>query len=495
MSGKTAPTLQKSPITLFLPSACMSYVKSSNICSKGTFHGFVKTTLEVSDALLDSIDMECNHYHLMEIRRQEAVSDMQFSFKDKVFPFSCSMSDEGSVVLHTISQALQQHKFLYFPEEIMIEGHNDNLSLESKGFSKTDCIPVVLSGVTHTIKPEIVLKKDKGVTYYDVTLRNKADIQNFNSAITRNDLFSVMHLIVRIELKDDNSATSKITNIFSSFSGVFLPYLEVITLVYLNWDVNDDWIDCFFAESFVSLSDIVVYVPCSPVPLSGNLPKVPNNMASTRTGNYFDFESSSTSTSSTSSYDTTDDLSSPTHHENQENAVAAPQEPQEEELTFQTLTINNGIVYNIRVVNMESKNATVIYWKRQSGTRSFVVKPDSKSVAILVEYNDSSYCIPINKADYEYPLVCHVLRGLAMYGIVTKSSAISLSLQNGNAISKKATPSSLREKAIICKISDESSSANPSVLTIDIKKHSLSWGKNMLFTSTINNTILSLVGK
>ena len=125
----------------------------------------------------------------------------------------------------------------------------------------------------------------------------------------------------------------------------------------------------------------------------------------------------------------------------------------------------------------------------------FVVKPDIKSVGILVEYNDSSYCIPINKADYEYPLVCHVLRGLAMYGIVTKSSAISLSLQNGNAISKKATPSSLREKAIICKISDESSSANPSVLTIDIKKHSLSWGKNMLFTSTINNTILSLVGK
>lgn len=259
------PVQKDADMNIFLPSACLSYISSTEIYSKEKNNTHAKIKVESRDVLLESVEMVCKHYHLMSAKTTSSNSLLRFSFNGKIYPLDCSLSLEGPKVLAIIARTLQKNKLLYYPEEIAIYGHNDELSLQSKGFSEHDCIPVIMSGVTREREKLLQLEQKDGCLYYDVTLKTQKDIDLFIRNAQKDAFFFLNRLVIRFGSLDNDTAGYSITDFFSMLHEVFLPHLEVLSLIYLSIDASDNWIDCFFANPCIALKDIVVYIPCAPV--------------------------------------------------------------------------------------------------------------------------------------------------------------------------------------------------------------------------------------
>ena len=259
------PVQKDADMNIFLPSACLSYISSTEIYSKDKNNTHAKIKVESRDVLLESVEMVCKHYHLMSAKTTSSNSLLRFSFNGKIYPLECSLSLEGPKVLAIIARTLQKNKLLYYPEEIAIYGHNDELSLQSKGFSEHDCIPVIMSGVTREREKLLQLEQKDGCLYYDVTLKTQKDIDLFIRNAQKDAFFFLNRLVIRFGSLDNDTAGYSITDFFSMLHEVFLPHLEVLSLIYLSIDASDNWIDCFFANPCIALKDIVVYIPCAPV--------------------------------------------------------------------------------------------------------------------------------------------------------------------------------------------------------------------------------------
>ena len=259
------PVQKDADMNIFLPSACLSYISSTEVYSKDKNNTHAKIKVESRDVLLESVEMVCKHYHLMSAKTTSSNSLLRFSFNGKIYPLDCSLSLEGPKVLAIIARTLQKNKLLYYPEEIAIYGHNDELSLQSKGFSEHDCIPVIMSGVTREREKLLQLEQKDGCLYYDVTLKTQKDIDLFIRNAQKDAFFFLNRLVIRFGSLDNDTAGYSITDFFSMLHEVFLPHLEVLSLIYLSIDASDNWIDCFFANPCIALKDIVVYIPCAPV--------------------------------------------------------------------------------------------------------------------------------------------------------------------------------------------------------------------------------------
>ena len=259
------PVQKNLNLNIFLPSACLSYIASTEIVCGEKNNVSVKIQLEARDALLESVEMECKHYHLMTVNHKSNSSLLRFSFNGKQYPLDCSLSLEGPKVLNIIALTLQKNKLLYYPEELVIYGHNDDLSLQSKGFSEHDCIPVILSGVTREREKTVQLEQKDGYLYYEVSLKNDKDLNLFVRNANSNAFFYLNRLVIRFGSIAENSVSYSIIDLFSMLHDVYLPHLEVLSLIYFSIDASENWMNCFFANSCVALKDLVVYIPCAPV--------------------------------------------------------------------------------------------------------------------------------------------------------------------------------------------------------------------------------------
>ena len=258
------PVQKDADMNIFLPSACLSFISSTEIYSREKNNTHAKIKVESRDVLLESVEMVCKHYHLMSAKTTSSNTLLRFSFNGKIYPLECSLTLEGPKVLGIIARTLQKNKLLYYPEEIAIYGHNDDLSLQSKGFSEHDCIPVILSGVTREREKLLQLEQKDGYLYYDVTLKTQKDMDLFIRNAQKDAFFFLNRLVIRFGSLSNDTAGYLITDFFSLLHEVFLPHLEVLSLIYLSIDASDNWIDCFFVNPCVALKDIVVYIPCAP---------------------------------------------------------------------------------------------------------------------------------------------------------------------------------------------------------------------------------------
>ena len=204
-----------------------------------------------------------SHYHITSIEKDVSHHNLQFRYKEILYSFLCPLYKHASYAILQVYHVLLENRIVVNMKDLQLSFKNTVLqyedSLQSYGINETDIIDVTVTG-TREIVYDPLIRYENNYAYREISFQKEEDIDSFITDVNDNSFFPVTHLTLHFGSYDQYNINTTFSQFIQLLKFFCFPNLLVLSLVYDNMLIKEEWKTCFLSSSFPALKDLVVYV-------------------------------------------------------------------------------------------------------------------------------------------------------------------------------------------------------------------------------------------
>lgn len=248
---------------VFLPQACLSCPNNHSVFTEEDstkhIHGFIN----VHDCWMNNHEYITSHYHITSIEKDVSHHNLQFRYKEKLYSFLCPLYKHASYAILQIYHVLLENRIVVNMKDLQLSFKNAILqyedSLQSYGINETDIIEVTVIRAREIVYDPLI-RYENNYAYREISFQKEEDIDSFITDVNDNAFFPVTHLTLHFGSYDHYNINTTFNQFIQLLKFFCFPNLLVLSLVYDNMLIKEEWKTCFLSSSFPALKDLVVYV-------------------------------------------------------------------------------------------------------------------------------------------------------------------------------------------------------------------------------------------